>query len=214
MGTGISALMGFFGLTSLFALVGTALVAWMAWRIVEKAGFPGWIGLVAILVSLTGVGSIVPLVLLWVFAFIRWPRDEAVGVLPGVPGSPAGGPPAGPAALPPPSQALPDRRSWRFAGATMGGEIVSLVIDGSSATYVLTSALARQPTDLSIADPSVGQPHARLLTSGARLGLEDLGSRGGTFIDGARLLPEHRARDISNARSIRLGGVALTLTRS
>jgi hypothetical protein len=213
MGAEIAALAGFFGLTSIFALAATALAAWMAWRIVEKSGFPGWTGLVAILITLTGVGSIVPLVLLWVFAFMRWPRDEAVGILPGASVSP-GGPPAGPMALPPPPQVLADHRSWRLAGTTIGGETVSLTVDGASATYVLTGAPARQPTDLSIPDPSVGQPHARLLTSGARLGLEDLGSRGGTFIDGARLLPEHGARDISNARSIRLGGVALALMRA
>lgn len=210
----VAGLLGYFGLTSVFALLFLALTAWMTWRIVEKAGIPGWVGLIAVLLPLTGIGSIVWFVLLWVFAFISWPRDEAAGVLPGAPVSPAGGPPAGPAALPPPPQALPDRRSWRLAGTTMGGESVSLVIDGSSPTYVLTSAPARQPADLSIADSTVGQPHARLLTSGARLGLEDLGSRGGTFIDGARLLPEHGARDISNARSIRLGGVTLTLSRA
>jgi hypothetical protein len=219
MGAEIAALAGFFGFTGVFALVFTALAAWMAWLIVEKAGFPGWTGLIAILLTLTGIGSIVPLILLWVFAFMRWPRDEPVGVAPGAPASPTGGPPAGgspagPAALPPPPQALADQRKWQLAGTTIGGESVSLTIDGASATYVLTSAPARQPTDLSIADPSVGQPHARLLTSGARLGLEDLGSRGGTFIDGARLLPEHGARDISNARSLRLGGVTLALTRA
>ena len=76
MGVEIAALMGFFGLTSAFALVATILAAWMAWRIVEKTGLPGWAGLGAILLTLTGVGSIVPLVLLWVFAFMRWPRDE------------------------------------------------------------------------------------------------------------------------------------------
>ena len=80
MGVEIAALMGFFGLTSAFALVATMLAAWMAWRIVEKAGLPGWAGLGAILLTLTGIGSIVPLVLLWVFAFMRWPRDEAPAV--------------------------------------------------------------------------------------------------------------------------------------
>ncbi len=82
MGVEIAALMGFFGLTSAFALVATILAAWMAWRIVEKTGLPGWAGLGAILLTLTGVGSIVPLVLLWVFAFMRWPRDEAAGAGP------------------------------------------------------------------------------------------------------------------------------------
>ncbi|MFI5000227.1 MAG: FHA domain-containing protein [Reyranellales bacterium] len=197
MSAGIAALSGFFGLTSVFAVVAAAFAGWMAWRIVEKAGLPGWAGLGAVLLTLTGIGSIVPLVLLWVFAFMRWPRDEAMGV------------------LPPPRQALPDgRRAWRLAGTTSGGSAVSLAIDGSADSYVLTGAPARQPTDLSIPDPSVSQPHARLLVSGDRLGLEDLGSRGGTFIDGARLLPTHGPRDISNSRSIRLGSVDLALMRA
>ena len=55
----------------------------MAWRIVEKAGLPGWAGLGAILLTLTGIGTIVPLILLWVFAFMRWPRDEMAGAAPG-----------------------------------------------------------------------------------------------------------------------------------
>ncbi len=80
MGVEIAALMSFFGLTSAFALIGAVLAAWMAWRIVEKAGFPGWTGLAAILLTLTAVASIVPLVLLWVFAFMRWPRDVLVEI--------------------------------------------------------------------------------------------------------------------------------------
>src|SRR4029077_20438576 len=88
MGMDIAALTGFFGLTSAFALVATILAAWMAWRIVEKTGLPGWAGLGGVRVLLGGGGrgatlltrpvggSIVPLLLLWVFAFMRWPRDE------------------------------------------------------------------------------------------------------------------------------------------
>jgi hypothetical protein len=202
MGVEIAALMGFFGLTSAFALVATILAAWMAWRIVEKTGLPGWAGLGAILLTLTGVGSIVPLVLLWIFAFMRWPRDEV---------APAGGParPAPPRALAPPAAALADRRAWKLAG---GG--LALTVDGSATAYVLTGAPAAQPTELSVPDPSVGRPHARLLIAAGRLGLEDLGTAGGTFIDGARLLPEHGPRDISAARSIRLGTVELALSRA
>ena len=114
----------------------------------------------------------------------------------------------------PPSAALADRRGWRLTGSLPGGGGVTLVIDGSSASYVLTGAPAAQPTELSVPDPSVGRPHARLLIAGSRLGLEDLGSEGGTFIDGARLLPEHGPRDISAARSIRLGSVELAVARS
>ncbi len=216
MGAEIAALMGFFGLTGAFAAVGTVLAAWMAWRIVEKAGLPGWTGMGAILLTLTGVGTIVPLVLLWVFAFMRWPRDEpAPGFATATAGAPTGGagPSPAPAALAPPSVALSDRRGWQLAGTVAGGGIVALAVDAASGTYVLTGAPAAVPTDLSLPDPSVGRPHARLLTAGGRLGLEDLGSPGGTFIDGARLLPEHGPRDISAARSIRIGSVELALSR-
>jgi hypothetical protein len=211
MGVEIAALMGFFGLTSAFALVATILAAWMAWRIVEKTGLPGWAGLGAILLTLTGVGSIVPLVLLWVFAFMRWPRDDPARALPGYGAAPAGGParPASPRALAPPAAALADRRAWKLAG---GG--LALTVDGSATAYVLTGAPAAQPTELSVPDPSIGRPHARLLIAAGRLGLEDLGTAGGTFIDGARLLPEHGPRDISAARSIRLGTVELALSRA
>jgi hypothetical protein len=203
--------MGFFGLTSAFALVATILAAWMAWRIVEKTGLPGWAGLGAILLTLTGIGSIVPLVLLWVFAFMRWPRDDSERALPGYGAAPAGGParPAAPRALAPPAAALADRRAWKLTG---GG--LALTVDGSATAYVLTGAPAAQPTELSVPDPSVGRPHARLLIAAGRLGLEDLGTAGGTFIDGARLLPEHGPRDISAARSIRLGTVELALSRA
>ena len=211
MGVEIAALMGFFGLTSAFALVATILAAWMAWRIVETTGLPGWAGLGAILLTLTGVGSIVPLVLLWVFAFMRWPRDDPARALPGYGAAPAGGlaRPASPRALAPPAAALADRRAWKLAG---GG--LALTVDGSATAYVLTGAPAAQPTELSVPDPSVGRPHARLLIAAGRLGLEDLGTAGGTFIDGARLLPEHGPRDISAARSIRLGAVELALSRA
>src|SRR4029077_12855425 len=135
MGVEIAALMGFFGLTSAFALVATILAAWMAWRIVEKTGLPGWAGLAAILLTLTGVGSIVPLVLLWVFAFMRWPRDEPAGAVPGYGAAPAGGParPAPTRAFAPPAAALADRRGWKLAGGS-----VALAIDGSATAYVLT----------------------------------------------------------------------------
>lgn len=218
MGAEIAALMGLFGLGSAFALVGLVLAAWMAWRIVEKAGLPGWTGLGAILLTLTGVGTIVPLILLWVFAFMRWPRDEP-GAAPGFATASATGPAGGagssaPAALAPPSMALADRRGWQLAGTVAGGGIVALAVDGASGTYVLTGAPAALPTDLSLPDPSVGRPHARLLTAGGRLGIEDLGSAGGTFIDGARLLPEHGPRDISAARAIRIASVELALSRA
>lgn len=218
---GIASLLGLFGLTSAFALVALVLMAWMAWRIVAKAGLPGWLGLIAVLLTLTAVGAIVPVIALWIFAFMDWPRDGMRLALPGgapapppdpSPSMPPGALPAPSAALPPPS-ATPDRRSWRLSGAVAGGS-VSLALDGSLPVYLLTGAAASQPNELCVPDPSVASPHARLLIAGMRLGLEDLGGAGGTFIDGARLLPEHGPRDISAARKIRLGAVELALSKA
>jgi len=204
----VSSLLALFGLSSAFAAVALVLAAWMAWRIVAKAGLPGWLGLIAVLLTLTGVGAIVPLIALWIFAFMSWPRD---GGQPAV--AAAGRAPAAPVAvLPAPAVALPDRRAWRLSGVVAGGS-VSLAFDGSQPSYHLTGAPAAAPGDLSVPDPSVAAPHARLLIAGPRLGLEDLGAAGGTFIDGARLLPEHGPRDISQARTIRLGTVDLALSR-
>jgi hypothetical protein len=220
MGAEIAALTGLFGLSGGFALVGTVLAGWMAWRIVDKAGYPGWAGLGAILLTLTGIGSIVPLVLLWVFAFMRWPRDEpqSAGPRAGPRGDPHASPgptgPAAPVALPAPAAALADRRAWRLSGNLPAGGAVALSVDGLASAYVLTGAPSAQATELSVPDPSIGQPHARLLIATGRLGLEDLGTAGGTFIDGARLLPEHGPRDISAARSVRLGAVELALSRA
>ena len=199
------------GLSSVFGLIGLVLAGWMAWRIVEKTGLPGWAGLGAILLTLTGIGTIVPLILLWVFAFMRWPLDEMASAAPGA-SSP--GRPASPAALPPPPAALADRRVWRLSGNLSSGGTVTLTVDGSVPAYLLTGGAAAQANELSVPDPSVGQPHARLLSAAGRLGLEDLGTAGGTFIDGARLLPEHGPRDISAARTIRLGSVELALSRA
>jgi hypothetical protein len=215
MGPEIAALAGLLGLSGGFALVGTALAAWMAGGIVEKAGLPGWAGLGAMLLTLTGIGSIVPLVLLWVFAFMRWPRDEPAGPRVSLRASPGTSPgPAAPAALPAPTAALADRRAWRLSGNLPAGGAVALSVDGSASAYILTGAPSAQPTELSVPDPSLGQPHARLLIATGRLGLEDLGTAGGTFIDGARLMPEHGPRDISAARSIRLGAFELDLSRA
>jgi hypothetical protein len=209
MGFDIAALLGLFGLTSAFALVGLVLAAWMCWRIADKAGLPGWAGAGAILLTLTGIGSLVSLILLWVFAFMRWPRD---GLAPGAaaagPG-PAGATPPSPTALPPPPQALADRRGW-----TLKGSGLILAFDDSRASYVLTGAASGVPGELVVPDPSVARPHARLLTASGRVGLEDLGSPGGTFVDGARLLPSHGPRDITAVRAIKLGNVVLALSRT
>jgi hypothetical protein len=215
MGIDLAAFLGLFGLTSAFALVGLVLAAWMCWRIADKAGLPGWSGAVAILLTLTGIGSVVSLILLWVFAFMRWPRDGAARLavagapVGAAPGSPAGPMAAVPAALAPPPKALADRRGWTLTGAG-----VTLAFDDGRAVYTLTGEGSGALGELVVADPSVGRPHARLLTAAGRIGLEDLGAPGGTFIDGARLLPSHGPRDITSVRTVKLGNVELALSRT
>ncbi len=220
MGFDLAAILGLFGLTSAFAAIALVLAAWMCWRIADKAGLPGWSGAVAILLTLTGIGSVVSLILLWVFAFMRWPRDGVaqVGTLGAPAVAPAGGPagapiPPSPAALapPPPSppRALADRRGWTLAGSG-----VKLAFDDGRSAYTLTREGSGAAGELVVPDPSVGRPHARLLTAAGRIGLEDLGTPGGTFIDGARLLPSHGPRDITSVRTIKLGNVELALSRT
>ena len=209
MGIDIAAFLGLFGLTSAFALVALVLAGWMCWRIAEKAGLPGWAGAGAILLTLTGIGSLISLILLWVFAFMRWPRDGvAFAGAPPAPVPPGTAPPAS-AALPAPPRAVADRRGWTLAGSG-----VSLAFDDGRAAYTLTREGSGAPGELVVADPSVGRPHARLLTAAVRIGLEDLGTPGGTFIDGARLLPSHGPRDITSVRAIKLGNVELALSRT
>jgi hypothetical protein len=210
MGFDLAALLGALGLGSAFALVGVVLAGWMCWRIAEKAGLPGWTGLGAILLTLTGIGSVVSLVLLWVFAFMRWPRDDVAAGSGFVPAAGGGGPAVPPApALPPPVKPLADRRGWKLTGNG-----VALAFDDARSSYLLTAEGSGAPGELVVADPSVGRPHARLLTAAGRLGLEDLGTPGGTFIDGARLLPAHGPRDVTTVRALKLGNVVLALSRS
>lgn len=209
MGIDLAALLGALGLGGAFALVGVVLASWMCWRIADKAGVPGWAGAGAILLTLTGIGSVASLVLLWVFAFMRWPRDDGAAPVAYAPVSPGPAPVAPPAALPPPAKALADRRGW-----TLTGNGVTLAFDDTQASYLLTGAAGGAAGELVVPDPSVGRPHARLLTANGRIGLEDLGAPGGTFIDGARLLPAHGPRDITAVRSLKLGNVVLALSRS
>ena len=103
--------------TLLLSLVFLGLTTWMSWKIMVKAGFPGYLGLFNIAGIIPGIGWLIWIVLLWVFAFIDWPRDAATA--PRVAYQPPGGPlppqgmpplPPGPAAaqvLPPPAAIPP-----------------------------------------------------------------------------------------------------------
>ena len=209
----------------ILAIASMALVVFMSWRILEKTGLPGWLALVHLL-ALTGIGMLASLLFFWVLAFIRWPRDEQVAM-------PAGGPPLPPQQLPAPrptssapaptpvapqtapitapANASAATMSWSLAGKLSDGTPGHLLVDDSRPLYVVSAS--EGPDVLIVPDPSIGSPHARILTAPGRIGLQDLGSAGGTWIDNVRLLPAHGARDIGNSRQIRFGAVELTLTR-
>ena len=46
-----------------------ALVVIPAWRLAERIGYPGWLGLVSLIPALN-------LALLWIAAFGKWPSEE------------------------------------------------------------------------------------------------------------------------------------------
>jgi len=214
-----------------FGLLAVGLLVFMSWRILEKAGLPGWVAFVHVL-SVTGIGFLATLVFFWVVAFIRWPRDDystapgGAGHMPPYPSQPTPSPRAapaatnapiplpdraGPASLPAPQIAPASQATWALEGKLGDGTPGRLVIDDSRSTYIVSGTEGNDA--LLVPDPSVGSPHARILTAPGRIGLEDLGSPGGTWIDGVRLLPSHGARDIGKSRLIRFGMVELTLAR-
>lgn len=211
---------GFF--TVILPLIFLALTTWMSWRIMVKAGFPGPLGLLNITGVIPGIGWFVWIVLLWVFAFIEWPRDAVAtarvvyqppGPLP--PGAPALPPgPSVPTALPPQPQRLapPASAGWTLIGTLPSGAPLRFAFDESRPVVVLGAPSA--PADLTIADPSVGAPHARLHVLPGRLGLEDLGTAGGTWIDGARLQPGDGIREITASRELRFGAVTLIVAHA
>jgi hypothetical protein len=222
---GIGALLAGKFFTIVLPLVFLGLTTWMAWKIMVKAGFPGYLGLFNIAGIIPGIGWLIWIVLLWVFAFIQWPRDAATaprvayqppagplppqGYPPLQPPSPAAPPPS---ALPPPPQQLlpPAAAGWILTGALPNGAPLRFAFDENRPT--LTLGAPRAPADLTIIDESVGAPHARLHVLPGRLGLEDLGT-GGTWIDGAQLLPANGVREITGSRELRFGAVTLTLAR-
>ncbi len=109
---------------------------------------------------------------------MRWPRDEGApaGSF-GYAGPRGGAPTTGRSSCRPVDG--PARCPRLALSGTLGnGGTVSLAVAGTSGTYALTGAPGAAPTDLTVPDPSVGRPHARLMLSGQRLGLEDLGSPG------------------------------------
>jgi len=200
MGLEIAALFPRFRLTGFFRHRGRRVRRGMAWRIVEKAGFPGWAGLGAVLLTLTGIGTIVPLILLWSSPIcggraMKRTLDRALRRRVCDPG------------LSIQIFTHPSPRSHRRDGAGRSAGLaahryagqrqpVTIALDNAIPIYLISSAAAAKATELSIPDPSIGQPHARLLTAGPRLGLEDLAA-GRHLHRWCTVAAEHGPRDIT-----------------
>ncbi len=253
MGTLMAGLVGAKIAVAIIPLLVLAATTWMTWRIVEKAGFPGYVGLLTLTILIPGIGWLIWIVLHWVLAFMAWPRDgvpaAATGYLPAgsrgpaqplpsggfgmpAPSGPAltGPAPSAPALAPP--QPAPQAQIGGHGPTTAPAALTyapavhspgwALGLDGQPAPVLtfgetiptLTVTGSNGTGDLVVIDPSVASPHARFHVLPGRLGLEDSGSPGGTFIDGAQLLPIHGVREITASRRLRFGTVELTLNRT
>ena len=65
-----------------------------------------------------------------------------------------------------------------------------------------------------LTDPSVSGRHARIVTLGDGIGITDLGSTGGTVVDGKKLEPYGKPTPLRQDSEVRLGDVELKLSRS
>ncbi len=70
MGQDMAYGMGSFGLWQLMAIVfWLAIILVPAWRITRKAGFPGALSLLMLI-------PMVNIIMVWVFAFVKWPNQK------------------------------------------------------------------------------------------------------------------------------------------
>jgi hypothetical protein len=122
-------------------------------------------------------------------------------------------PSAAPQPAPTPSPAAPSAApGWTLSTPGPGGTPFVLSLAEGKAMYVVSGQGGGG--DLIVPEASIGNPHARLHLASGRLGLEDLGSPGGTAIDGAQLLPTHGIREITQSKKIRFGALEFALARA
>ncbi|HEX2888720.1 FHA domain-containing protein [Vineibacter terrae] len=132
-----------------------------------------------------------------------------------MPAAPPPPPPAAPPSVapPPPSPAPGAGASgWTLSTPGPGGTPFVLTLAEGKAIYLVSGQGGGG--DLIVPEASIGNPHARLHLATGRLGLEDLGSPGGTAIDGAQLLPSHGIREVTQSKKIRFGALEFSLSRS
>lgn len=137
---------------------------------------------------------------LWsVYTEIRRPVDGLPSAAPAPSPQTASAPPPAAPAVPPTTQGRPKRRRTRSAsmtkkrgptGAVIGQLVVVEPTDRAGISYALGKELTmgRAPgCGVPLDDTYVSQLHARVYMSEDRFLVEDLGSRNGTFHNGAKL---------------------------
>jgi DNA-binding winged helix-turn-helix (wHTH) protein len=110
------------------------------------------------------------------------------------------------------------RRGYAFAGAATGGARSETSIDSSGSHWVIWDAgqvrLARGDNLLGrgrrvtvwLDSPTISRRHARIVVTGPDAVVEDLGSRNGTFVRGAKVTSPV---PISDGDEIRVGSIVL-----
>lgn len=72
----------------------------------------------------------------------------------------------------------------------------------------------RSHAEIVLTDPSVSGRHAQIVTLRDGIGITDLGSTGGTVVDGKKLEPYGKPTPLRQDSEVRLGDVELKLSRS
>lgn len=184
----------------IFAAVIVGLAVWLYVRILHKAGYKGWWVILMFV-------PIVNLIMIWVFAFAKWPALAGVtedrgssGRVQGdkfVPGGtivdrgsiPS---PAHPAPAPErEATTAPMGARWMLAGFDGDGHAVRLEFSEADAARTEGLVLGRnsQQCDLLVKDTSVSRRHARITARDGVIEVEDLDSANGTTVNGRMLVP-------------------------
>src|SRR3954447_26526337 len=70
------------------------------------------------------------------------------------------------------------------------------------------STIGREGCDVNLMDPEVSRRHAEIRDQGGALGIEDLGSTNGTFVNGTRI---SALTVLNNGDEVRLGNTVWTI---
>lgn len=225
----------------ILALAYLGAAVWFTILILRKAGHAWWWSLVAwgfgiflLIPNLEFValfGLLVPLLLLWLFAFFEWPAlidtsavghrsrgltdIEAESLATGGHGRQTELLGAGEATPRAGRRSPSGSTTWLLSGFDDAGHTVRLEVTDrqlDSADKGVLVGRNPQLVDLVISDDSVSRRHALLRRKGKLLVIEDLESANGTIVNGERLQPR-RGFACDRGAVVEFGGVKLTVSR-